>query len=483
MKRENPAMLCDFYEFTMANGYFRNGFYKRKLCFDLFFRNVPDGGGFAIAAGLSQAIEYIKELHFDEEDIEYLRSKNVFDEDFLEYLRTFRFTGDIWAVPEGTPVFPNEPIMTIIAPAIEAQLVETYLLLLINHQSLIATKANRIVRAAEGRTVLELGSRRAHGSSGAVTGARAAYIGGCHGTACVLTDQLYGVPAAGTMAHSWVQSFDSEYEAFRTFCEIYPDNAVLLVDTYNTLKSGIPNAIRAFKDVLLPKGITKCAIRLDSGDIAYLSKKARKMLDEAGLKECRIVASNSLDEYLIKDLLRQGAEIDIFGVGERLITSKSAPVFGGVYKLVAVQHEDGNFEPKIKISENIAKITNPHFKKVYRFYDKATGKALADELCVYDEVIDDTKPHTIFDPNAVWKTKTLTDYTIKPLLAEIFKDGRLVYNEPTLEETRRYCLEQVDLLWDEVKRFENPHNYYVDLSVKLWNIRQSLLGEKRNSNI
>ncbi|MDD6268650.1 MAG: nicotinate phosphoribosyltransferase [Oscillospiraceae bacterium] len=483
MKRENPAMLCDFYEFTMANGYFRNGFYKRKLCFDLFFRNVPDGGGFAIAAGLSQAIEYIKELHFDEEDIEYLRSKNVFDEDFLEYLRTFRFTGDIWAVPEGTPVFPNEPIMTIIAPAIEAQLVETYLLLLINHQSLIATKANRIVRAAEGRTVLELGSRRAHGSSGAVTGARAAYIGGCHGTACVLTDQLYGVPAAGTMAHSWVQSFDSEYEAFRTFCEIYPDNAVLLVDTYNTLKSGISNAIRAFKDVLLPKGITKCAIRLDSGDIAYLSKKARKMLDEAGLKECRIVASNSLDEYLIKDLLRQGAEIDIFGVGERLITSKSAPVFGGVYKLVAVQHEDGNFEPKIKISENIAKITNPHFKKVYRFYDKATGKALADELCVYDEVIDDTKPHTIFDPNAVWKTKTLTDYTIKPLLAEIFKDGRLVYNEPTLEETRRYCLEQVDLLWDEVKRFENPHNYYVDLSVKLWNIRQSLLGEKRNSNI
>lgn len=483
MKRENPAMLCDFYEFTMANGYFRNGFYKRKLCFDLFFRNVPDGGGFAIAAGLSQAIEYIKELHFDEEDIEYLRSKNVFDEDFLEYLRTFRFTGDIWAVPEGTPVFPNEPIMTIIAPAIEAQLVETYLLLLINHQSLIATKANRIVRAAEGRTVLELGSRRAHGSSGAVTGARAAYIGGCHGTACVLTDQLYGVPAAGTMAHSWVQSFDSEYEAFRTFCEIYPDNAVLLVDTYNTLKSGIPNAIRAFKDVLLPKGITKCAIRLDSGDIAYLSKKARKMLDEAGLKECRIVASNSLDEYLIKDLLRQGAEIDIFGVGERLITSKSAPVFGGVYKLAAVQHEDGNFEPKIKISENIAKITNPHFKKVYRFYDKATGKALADELCVYDEVIDDTKPHTIFDPNAVWKTKTLTDYTIKPLLAEIFKDGRLVYNEPTLEETRRYCLEQVDLLWDEVKRFENPHNYYVDLSVKLWNIRQSLLGEKRNSNI
>lgn len=480
MKKENYAMLCDFYELTMANGYFRNGSGSRILYFDLFFRKIPDGGGFAIAAGLSQAIEYIKELHFDGEDIEFLRRKNIFDEEFLRYLSTFHFTGDIWAVPEGTPVFPNEPVMTIRAPAIEAQLIETYLLLAINHQSLIATKANRIVRAAEGRTVLELGSRRAQGASGAVLGARAAYIGGCHGTACVLTDQLYGVPAAGTMAHSWVQSFDSEYEAFRTFCEIYPENATLLVDTYNTLKSGVPNAIRAFKDVLIPKGITKCAIRLDSGDIAYLSKKARKMLDDAGLTECRIVASNSLDEYLITDLLRQGAKIDIFGVGERLITSKSEPVFGGVYKLAAVTHEDGTIEPKIKISENIIKITNPHFKKVYRFYDNETGKALADELCIYDEEIDDTKPHTIFDPNAIWKTKTLTNFTAKPLLVQIFKDGQLVYDEPSIEEIRKSCLEQVDMLWDEVKRFENPHTYYVDLSQKLWETRQQLLKENKN---
>lgn len=481
MKRENFAMLCDFYELTMANGYFKNGCSNRIVYFDLFFRSIPDGGGFAIAAGLSQAIEYIKDLHFDDEDIEFLRSKNTFDEEFLQYLRTFRFTGDIWAVPEGTPVFPNEPIMTIRASAIEAQLMETYLLIAINHQSLIATKANRIVRAAEGRTVLELGSRRAQGAAGAVLGARAAYIGGCHGTACVLTDQLYGVPSAGTMAHSWVQSFDSEYEAFRTFCELYPDNVVLLVDTYNTLESGIPNAIRAFKEVLLPKGITKCAVRLDSGDIAYLSKMARKMLDEAGLTECKIVASNSLDEYLITDLLRQGAKIDIFGVGERLITSKSNPVFGGVYKLVAIQHEDGSIEPKIKISENIIKITNPHFKKIYRFYDKNTGKALADELCLYDEEICAEESHTIFDPHATWKKKTLTNFTVRPLHEEIFKNGELVYNEPSLDEIRRYCSEQVDLLWDEVKRFENPHNYYVDLSQKLWDIKQQLLDKKRNN--
>ncbi len=481
MKRENFAMLCDFYELTMANGYFKSGYSNRIVYFDLFFRSVPDGGGFAIAAGLSQAIEYIKDLHFDDEDIEFLKSKNTFDDEFLQYLRTFRFTGDIWAVPEGTPVFPNEPIMTIRAPAIEAQLIETYLLIAINHQSLIATKANRIVRAAEGRTVLELGSRRAQGADGAVLGARAAYIGGCNGTACVLTDQLYGVPSAGTMAHSWVQSFDSEYEAFRTFCELYPDNVVLLVDTYNTLKSGIPNAIRAFKEVLLPKGISKCAVRLDSGDIAYLSKMARKMLDEAGLTECKIVASNSLDEYLITDLLRQGAKIDIFGVGERLITSKSNPVFGGVYKLVAIQHEDGSIEPKIKISENVIKITNPHFKKIYRFYDKATGKALADELCLYDEEICKEDTHTIFDPHATWKRKTLTNFTVKPLHKEIFKNGELVYNEPYLDDIRRYCLEQVELLWDEVKRFENPHTYYVDLSQKLWDIKQQLLDKKRNN--
>ncbi len=478
MKRENSAMLCDFYELTMANGYFRNGTGDRTLYFDLFYRSVPDGGGFAIAAGLSQVIEYLSELHFDDEDIEFLRSKNVFDDDFLEYLRNFRFTGDIWAVPEGTPVFPNEPIITVRAPAVQAQLIETYLLLAINHQSLIATKANRIVRAAEGRTVLELGSRRAQGADGAVLGARAAYIGGCHGTACVLTDQLYGVPSAGTMAHAWVQSFDDEYEAFRTFCELYPNNATLLVDTYDTLKSGVPNAIRAFKEA----GITKCAIRLDSGDIAYLSKKARKMLDEAGLTECKIVASNSLDEYLIKDLLKQDAKIDIFGVGERLITAKSTPVFGGVYKLVAVEHEDGTIEPKIKISENVIKITNPHFKKVYRFYDNETGKALADELCLYDEEIDETQPHTIFDQSATWKTKTLTNYTVRPLLVPIFRNGELVYEEPSLGEIRTSCLSQIDDLWDEVKRFENPHTYYVDLSRKLWDVKYGLLAEKKKIN-
>ncbi|MBS7396872.1 MAG: nicotinate phosphoribosyltransferase, partial [Ruminiclostridium sp.] len=354
----------------------------------------------------------------------------------------------------------------------------------INHQSLIATKANRIVRAAEGRTVLEFGSRRAQGADGAVIGARAAYIGGCAGTACTLTDEKYGVPAGGTMAHSWVQMFDTEYEAFKTYCEIYPDNATLLVDTYNTLKSGIPNAIRAFKEVLLPKGITNCAIRLDSGDISYLSKKARKMLDEAGLTDCKIVASNSLDEYLIRDLVMQDAKVDIFGVGERLITAKSAPVFGGVYKLVAVEDENGEIIPKIKISENIAKITNPHYKKLYRFYDNESGKAIADELCVYDEEIDDTKPHTIFDPEAVWKSKTLTGYTAKNLHITVYKDGRLVYKLPELNEIKQYCAEQIETLWDEVKRFENPHAYYVDLSKRLWNEKSRLLSEaKKGENL
>lgn len=478
MKNENFAMLCDFYEFTMANGYFKKGFQNKIVYFDLFFRTIPDGGGFAIAAGLEQAIDYIKNLHFEADDIKFLRNKNIFNEEFLQYLSKFKFTGDIWAVPEGTPIFPNEPIMTVRAPIIEAQIMETYLLIAINHQSLIATKANRIVRAAEGRTVLELGSRRAQGASGAVLGARAAYIGGCHGTACVLSDKLYGVPSAGTMAHSWIQTFDSEYEAFKTFCEMYPNNVVLLVDTYNTLKSGIPNAIRAFKDVLLPMGITNCAVRLDSGDIAYLSKEARKMLDDAGLTECKIIASNSLDEFLITDLLRQGAEIDTFGVGERLITSKSTPVFGGVYKLVAVEHEDGRIEPKIKISENIIKITNPHFKKIYRFYDNATGKALADELCLYDEELPNEHSHTIFDPNATWKRKTITNFTAKPLHKEIFKGGELVYKSPPAQQIRSYCLSQVEMLWDEVKRFENPHKYYVDLSYKLWNTRQELLNKK-----
>ena len=476
MRKENMAMLCDFYEFTMSNGYFKNGFYRRTVYFDVFFRKVPDNGGFAIAAGLEQVIEYIKELHFDEEDIAYLRSKGIFDEGFLAYLRDFKFSGDIYAVPEGTPVFPNEPIMTVKAPAIEAQLIETFVLLTLNHQTLIATKANRIVRAAQGRAVLEFGSRRAQGASGAIMGARAAYIGGCKGTACTITDELYGVPAGGTMAHSWVQMFDSEYDAFKTYCELYPDNPTLLVDTYNTLKSGIPNAIKVFKEVLLPMGKTKCAIRLDSGDISYLSKKARKMLDDAGLTECKITASNALDEKLIRDLMMQGAQVDTFGVGERLITSSSSPVFGGVYKLVAVENASGDIEPKIKVSENTAKITNPHFKKFYRYYDRESGKALADELCVYDEVVDDSGEHTIFDPNATWKTKTLTDFTAKELLVKVFENGECVYDCPTIEEIAQYCRDQLDLLWDEVKRFENPHDYYVDLSAKLYEIKNILLN-------
>ena len=476
MRKENMAMLCDFYEFTMSNGYFKNGFYRRTVYFDVFFRKVPDNGGFAIAAGLEQVIEYIKELHFDEDDIAYLRSKGIFDEGFLAYLRDFKFSGDIYAVPEGTPVFPNEPIMTVKAPAIEAQIIETFVLLTLNHQTLIATKANRIVRAAQGRAVLEFGSRRAQGASGAIMGARAAYIGGCKGTACTITDELYGVPAGGTMAHSWVQMFDSEYDAFKTYCELYPDNPTLLVDTYNTLKSGIPNAIKVFKEVLLPMGKTKCAIRLDSGDISYLSKKARKMLDDAGLNECKITASNALDEKLIRDLMMQGAQIDTFGVGERLITSSSSPVFGGVYKLVAVENASGDIEPKIKVSENTAKITNPHFKKLYRYYDRESGKALADELCVYDEVVDDSGEHTIFDPNATWKTKTLTDFTAKELLVKVFENGECVYDCPTIEEIAQYCRDQLDLLWDEVKRFENPHDYYVDLSAKLYEIKNILLN-------
>lgn len=475
MKSNNLSMLCDFYEFTMANGYLKNGFHKKTAYFDVFFRTVPDKGGFAIAAGLAQVIQYVQQLHFDKDDIDYLRSKELFDEQFLIYLQNFKFTGDIYAVPEGTPVFPNEPILTVKAPAIEAQLIETFVLLAINHQSLIATKANRIVRAAGESAVLEFGARRAQGSDGAVLGARAAYIGGCIGTSNALTEKLYSVPASGTMAHSWIQIFDREYEAFRTYCELYPNNPTLLVDTYDTLKSGVPNAIKAFTEL----GISKCAIRLDSGDISYLSKEARKLLDNAGLYDCKIVASNSLDEYLIRDLIMQGAKVDIFGVGERLITAKSDPVFGGVYKLVAVEDTDGAIVPKIKVSENTAKITNPHFKKLYRLFDNESGKALADELVVYDETIDASVPHTIFDPVAIWKTKTLTNFTAQELQVPIFINGELVYASPRIDKMREYCAEQVELLWDEVKRFENPHAYYVDLSQKLWDTKQQLLDESK----
>ena len=474
----NMTMLCDFYELTMGNGYFKNGYKDRTVIFDVFFRRVPDQGGFAIAAGLEQLIEYIEDLHFSEEDIAYLRGRNLFCEEFLEYLKDFRFTGDIYAVPEGTPVFPKEPLVVVKAPAIEAQLIETFTLLTINHQSLIATKANRVVRAAQGRTVLEFGSRRAQGSDAAIVGARAAYIGGVNGTACTISDQLYGVPAGGTMAHAWVQMFDTEYEAFKTYCEIYPTNATLLVDTYNTLKSGIPNAIRAFNEVLKPLGITKCGIRLDSGDIAYLSQKARQMLDEAGWTECKISASNSLDEYLIRDLMLQGAQIDMFGVGERLITARSEPVFGGVYKLVAVE-DDGVITPKIKVSENVEKITVPHFKKLWRFYGNDTGKAIADYMTVYDETVDDSSDLEIFDPYATWKKKVVYDFNAKELLVPIFLNGKRVYDSPSLQEIQNYCRAQVDTLWDEVKRFDNPHKYYVDLSDKLWNIQHELLEKSQ----
>ncbi len=479
MPKNNMTLLCDFYELTMANGYFELGKRDEIAYFDVFFRRIPDGGGFAIAAGLEQLIDYIHELKFTEEDIAFLRSKGVFSEEFLAYLADFSFTGDIWAVPEGTPIFPNEPILVVRAPAIEAQFIETFVLLCLNHQSLIATKANRVVRAAEGRPVAEFGSRRAQGADGAILGARAAYIGGCAATACTISDRDYAIPATGTMAHSWVQMFDSQYEAFKTYCQIYPNNATLLVDTYNVLKSGIPDAIRAFNEVLKPLGITKCGVRLDSGDIAYLSKEARRMLDEAGWTECKISASNSLDEYIIRDLLRQGAQLDLFGVGERLITASSQPVFGGVYKLAAVEDDKGTIIPKIKVSENVDKITNPHFKKVYRIFDKKSGKAEADYITLWDEEVDGSKPLELFDPRATWKRKTYTDYEIKPLQVPVFLKGELVYQRPALDEIRQYCSEQVASLWDEVKRFENPHTFYVDLSQKLWDIKQELLRGKK----
>ena len=471
----NLTMLCDFYELTMIQGYFANGYADRITYFDLFFRRCPDEAGFAIAAGLEQIVQYIQDLHFSQEDIAYLRRRGIFSEEFLDYLAQFRFTGDIWAVPEGTPIFPKEPIITVRAPAAQAQLIETFLLLSINHQSLIATKANRVVRAAEGRTVLEFGSRRAQGADAAILGARAAYIGGCHGTACTISDQLYGVRAGGTMAHAWVQMFDSEYEAFKAYVQMYPDNATLLVDTYDTLRSGVPNAIRVFNEVLRPRGITKCGIRLDSGDMTYLTKQARRMLDEAGWTECKISVSNSLDEYIIRDVLRQGAQIDLFGVGERLITARSEPIFGGVYKLAAVEENDGTIVPRIKISENVGKITNPHYKKLYRFFANDSGKALADYLAVYDETVDDTRDLVIFDPDATWKTKRISNFTAKELQVPIFQGGKLVYDLPKLEDIRSYCAQQVNSLWDEVKRFDNPQTYYVDLSQKLWDIKYGLL--------
>ena len=471
----NLTMLCDFYELTMGNGYFADGMKDRICYFDMFFRSVPEQGGYAVAAGLEQIVDYIQNLHFGEEDIAYLRGRGIFSEAFLDYLKNFEFTGDIWAIPEGTPIFPMEPVLTVRAPAIQAQLLETYMLLEFNHQSLIATKASRVCRAAQGRTVLEFGSRRAQGIAGAVTGARAAFIGGCAGTACTVSDQLYGVPAAGTMAHSWVQMFDTELDAFRSYCRTYPNNAVLLVDTYNTLKSGVPHAIQAFNEILKPLGIKKCGIRLDSGDMAYLTQKARKMLDDAGWTECTITVSNSLDERLIANIIHQGAKIDSFGVGERLITSKSEPVFGGVYKLCAVENDDGSIIPKIKVSENVGKITNPGFKKVYRFFNRETGMAEADYICMRDETVDDTQPLEICDPSERWKRKTMENFRAVELQVPIFLGGKLVYELPTLKEVKTNCGYQISTLWPEVKRFDNPHTYYVDLSPRLMALKDEML--------
>lgn len=472
----NLTMLMDFYEMTMANGYFKHGFKESTVCYDMFFRKVPDEGGFAIMGGLRQLIDYIKELKFDDSDIEYFRSKNLFSEEFLEYIRNFEFSCDVWAVEEGVPIFPNEPIVKVVGPAIQAQFIETMILLTINHQSLIATKANRIVRAADGRPVMEFGSRRAQGVTGAINGARAAYIGGCVGTACTIADKNYSIPALGTMAHSWVQMFDSEYDAFKAYAQTYPNNCTLLIDTYNVLKSGLPNAIKVFKEELIDKGYRPAGVRIDSGDITYLSKKIRAELDKNGMEDCKITATNSLDEYIIRDLLLQGAPIDVFGVGERLITSSSEPVFGGVYKLAAV-YKDGKEIPKIKISENTAKITTPCNKKIFRLYENATGKAICDVLALADEDAPDGSPYEIFDPEHTWKRKMVEDYYARELLVPIFEKGKCVYESPSVGDIRAYCKEQVDTLWDEVKRFENPHKYYVDLSPKLWQIKHDLLSK------
>lgn len=467
-------LVADFYEFTMSNGYFLKNMNDKLSYFDVFFRKIPDNGGYVIVAGLEQVIDYVKNLRFTDDDINYLRKQNKFSEDFLTYLKNFKFTGDIWAIPEGTVVFPNEPLLTVRAPMIEAQILETMLLLTINHQSLIATKTSRIVNAAKGIPVMEFGARRAHGIDAAVSGARAAIIGGAVGTSCTLSAKEFNVPASGTMAHSWIQSFDSEYEAFKAYAEIYPNDCTLLIDTYSTIESGLPNAIRVFNEILKPKGIRPKAVRLDSGDLAYLSKKVRKTLDENGYPDCKICATNSLDEHLISSLLEQEAKIDSFGVGENLITSKTCPVFGGVYKLVATE-KDGVITPKIKVSEAAIKVTNPSFKKVYRFYDKDTKKALADVITLHDEVIPEDN-YMIFDPQNPWKKKTLTNYIVRPLQEKIFEKGKLVYKSPSLKDIAKYAQTELNTLWDEVKRLENPHQYYVDLSKELWTLKNNMLN-------
>ncbi|ERI90142.1 nicotinate phosphoribosyltransferase [Clostridiales bacterium oral taxon 876 str. F0540] len=472
----NLTMLVDFYELTMANGYLDNNVGDKIAYFDMFFRRVPDGGGYCIMAGVQQLIEYMSNLSFTKDDIDYLRNKNIFSDKFLSYLENFNFTCDVWAVPEGNPVFPNEPLVVVKGPIIQAQFVETMILLTVNHQTLIATKANRICRAAEGKPVMEFGSRRAQGYDGAIYGARASVIGGCSSSACTIAEEMFGIPAAGTMAHSWVQLFPTEYEAFSAWAKTYPDNCTLLIDTYNVLKSGLPNAIKVFDEILKPQGFRPKGIRIDSGDITYLTKKCRKALDNAGYPDCKIVISNSLDEYIIRDVLSQGAKVDAFGVGERLITAKSEPVFGGVYKLAAIEN-NGEIIPKIKISENEEKITNPGFKKIYRIFEKNTNKALADVITLSDEIIDESKPLEIFNPVHTWKRKRLKNYYVKDLLVKIFENGKPIYESPSVMEIKEYARQESEKLWSEVLRFENPHTFYVDLSTKLWKLKQSLLHQ------
>ena len=450
-KNMNLSMLTDFYEITMSNGYFKQGMRDTTAVFDMFFRDIPERGGFAIMAGVEQLVEYLSNLHFSEKDLDYLRELNQFDPAFLDYLRDFDFACDVWAVAEGMPIFPGEPIVKVKGPIIQAQMVETMVLLTINHQSLIATKSSRIVRAAEGRSIMEFGARRAQGADASILGARAAYIAGVAGTSCTVAGEIFQIPVLGTMAHSWVQAFETEYEAFAAYARSYPDECLLLVDTYNTLRCGVPNAIRVSQEILEPQGKRLKGIRIDSGDLAYLSIRAREMLDEAGLVDCQITVSSAVDEYLIQDLLRQGARIDSFGVGERLITSRAEPVFSGVYKLAAIEKE-GISIPRMKLSDNPEKVTNPGEKALYRLYNRTTGKVEADLITLVHEVIDDSRPLTIFDPLHTWKRKTLTDFRAVPLLEPIFISGKSLYQKRDIEETRAFCLAHQDSLWETLKR-------------------------------
>lgn len=474
----NISLLTDFYEFTMINGYLENKMENKIVYFDMFFRKIPDNGGFAIMSGLGTLIEYLKNLRFSDDDIEYLREQKIFNESFFNYLKNFELLCDMWAVKEGTPIFPGEPILIVRGPIAQVQLIETVILFTINHQSLITTKANRIVRAAKGRDVIELGARRAMGADSALLGARAAFIGGCVGTSLSEAGSKFSIPIFGTMAHSWIQLFDSEYDAFASYAKVYPNNCMLLLDTYNTLESGIKNAIKAFKKEILPRGCRPLGVRIDSGDITYLSKKIRNVLDEEGFRDCKICASNSLDEYIIRDMLIQGAEVDIFGVGEKLITAVSDPIFGGVYKLCAVE-EGKKIISKIKISENVNKITTPGVKTVWRLYDNHSKKAVADVITFKDEIIDNNKSIEIFDQHCTWKRKVIKNFYVEKILKRVLKKGKVCYNVPELIDIRKECMCKVSSLWDEVKRFENPHRYYVDLSEKLWEEKNRLISKNK----